>query len=110
MGTKQSLFLSDAMSAREERQKAKPCCFNVTTLKLYHTYTQTHTHVVLTWCVVLEVAVASLCAGGIDAKLGEGGSQVPRAATSAQRWVGWLILIKRCGQRGGEVEAGQVRQ
>lgn len=61
----------------------------------------------------MEVAVASRCAGGIDAQLGEGGGQVPRAVASAQRggsWVAGLVQVQRRGQRGGEVEAGQVGQ
>jgi len=61
----------------------------------------------------MEVAVASLYVGGIDAQMSKGGGQVPRAAPPAQRgasWVAGLVLIKRCGQRGGEVKAGQVRQ
>lgn len=68
---------------------------------------------VRTLCVVVEVAVASLCVGGVDAQLSEGGGQVPRAAPPTQRggsWVAGLVLVKRRGQRGGEVEAGQVRQ
>lgn len=76
-----------------------------------------HTHTLLqparTWCVVVEVAVASLCVGGVDAQLSEGGGQVPRAAPPAQRrgsWVARLVLVKWCWQWGGEVEAGQVRQ
>ncbi len=62
---------------------------------------------------MVEVAVASLCIGGVDAQLSEGGGQVPRAAPPAQRggsWVAGLVLVKRRGQRGGEVETGQVRQ
>lgn len=61
----------------------------------------------------MEVAVASLCVGSVDAQLSEGGGQVPRAAPPAQRGgsrVARLVLVKRCGQRGGEVEAGQVGQ
>ncbi|TNN27875.1 hypothetical protein EYF80_061978 [Liparis tanakae] len=45
--------------------------------------------------------------------MSKGGGQVPRAAPPAQRgasWVAGLVLIQRCGQRGGEVKAGQVRQ
>lgn len=63
--------------------------------------------------MVVEVAVASLCVGGIDAQLSERGGQVPRAAAPAQRggsWVAGLVLVERRGQRGGEVQAGQVGQ
>lgn len=60
-----------------------------------------HTHAVCTLRVVVEVAVASLRAGGVDAELSEGGGQVPCAAPPAQRrgsWVGGLILVQRRGQ------------
>lgn len=66
-----------------------------------------------TLCVLVEVAVASLRAGGVDAQLSEGGGQVPRAAPPAQRGgsrVGGLVLVERRGQRGGKVETGQVGQ
>lgn len=61
----------------------------------------------------MEVAVAPRRVGGIDAQLGEGGGQVPRAAAPTQggrSWVARLVLVQRRGQRGGEVEAGQVGQ
>lgn len=59
----------------------------------------------------VEAAVAST--GCIDAQLGEGGRQVPCAAPPTQgggSWVTGLILIQRRGQRGGEVEAGEIGQ
>lgn len=63
--------------------------------------------------MVVEVAVACLCVGGVDAQLSEGGGQVPCAAAPTQRGgskVARLVLVKRRGQWGGEVEAGQVGQ
>lgn len=62
---------------------------------------------------MVEAAVASLCIGGVDAQLSEGGGQVARAAAPAQRggsWVARLVLVERRGQRGGEVETGEVGQ
>lgn len=63
--------------------------------------------------MVVEVAVASLRIGGVDAQLREGGGEVSRAAPPAQRGgslVARLVLVERRRQRGGEVQAGQVGQ
>lgn len=51
--------------------------------------------------------------GAVNAQLSESGGQVSSAAASAQSrgsWVTGLVLVQRRGQRGGEVEDGQVRQ
>lgn len=67
---------------------------------------------VRTLCVV-EAAVASLCIGGVDAQLSEGGGQVACAAAPAQRGgseIARLVLVERRGQRGGEVETREVGQ
>lgn len=56
--------------------------------------------------LMVEGAVASLGAAGMDAQLGQGGRQVARAAAGVSR----LVLVQRCGQRRGEVKAGQIRE
>ena len=84
-------------------------------LLLSANYQRRHTFLqpVRTLCVVVEVAVASLRVGGVDAQLSEGGGQVPRAVPPAQgrgSGVARLVLVERRGQRGGEVQTGQVGQ
>lgn len=49
-------------------------------------------------------------AGAVDAQLGEGAGQVPRAAAAAERRVPGLLGVQRRGQRRWEVQAGQIRQ
>lgn len=48
--------------------------------------------------------------GAVDAQLGEGAGQVPRAAAATERRVSGLLGVQRRGQWRREVQAGQIRQ
>lgn len=48
--------------------------------------------------------------GGAEAQVGEVGSEVPGAVGAAQGREGGLLGVQRGGQRGREVDVGQVGQ
>lgn len=48
--------------------------------------------------------------GGAESQVGEVGSEIPGAVGAAQGWEGGFLGVQRGGERGGEVDVGQVGQ